>query len=204
MHFPFLIGVFDFWGACACTTTHCCYLSARFTPSAAAGEQLPVGSCGCADTYCQDCHRATEGSLSDKTGEKTNIVRDGIKFCKHGIPDTTAGLYWNARLARISEEQEQEVTEDALQQAATDALKQQQKDARAFAHQQSTSKVLVALQNNEQSWQDTPAKELCDAANDLLKPQSKITRKGDAVASFQRALDEGEFSLAWSPRGPLL
>ena len=85
--------------------------------------------------------------------------------------------------------------QDALEQAATDALKQQQEDARAFARLQSTTKVLVALQNNEPSWQDTPAKDLCDAANDLLFPQSKIARKGDAVAAFQRALHDGKFSV---------
>ena len=55
---------------------------------------------------------------------------------------------------------------------------------------------VVVPPHNEPSWQDTPAKELCDAANALLFPQSKITRKCDAVAAFQRALDEGKFTLA--------
>ena len=130
-----------------------------------------------------------------KRAKKTNLVVDGIQFRKKGIPCTIEGRYWGPDVACAAEKGEQLQEQAEQVQAATDAFKKQQKEAKAFVRQQCTAKVLVALQNNEPSWSDTPAKELCDAANDLLFPQSKITRKGDAVAAFQRALLDGKFSV---------
>ena len=129
-----------------------------------------------------------------KQAKKTNIIVNGVQFRKKGIPCTIGGCYWSADVACAAEIGEQLADKAEQVQAATDAAKKQLKEAKSFARQQSTAKVLVSLQNNEPSWSDTSAKELCDAANDLLFPQSKITRKSDAVAAFQRALAEGKFS----------
>ena len=93
-----------------------------------------------------------------KRAKKTNIIVNGVQFRKKGIPCTIEGRYWGPDVACAAEKGEQLQEQAEQVQAATDAFKKQQKEAKAFARQQCTAKVLVALQNNEPSWSDTPAK----------------------------------------------